>query len=150
MKPLDGCGYPLGAIRRLARPDPTAGTASPDVIHHSEPTRSQAAWHETPELPALISCLRPLHLAEQRFRHLHVLRHADPAVHGDGLRQQLAGLDAVAGGVAVEEHAGVPAAHLRLLYLVRQLVSETQGGLVVPPRLLPLLAAGRSDAGHCL
>ena len=43
MKPLDGCGYPLGAIRRLARPDPDGSNGQPDVIHHSPVSRSQAA-----------------------------------------------------------------------------------------------------------
>ena len=45
------------------------------------------------------SCLRPLHLPQQRFRHPHVLRHPDLPVHGNGLRQKLAGLLAVAGGL---------------------------------------------------
>jgi hypothetical protein len=51
----------------------------------------------------------------------------DPAVHGDGLRQELAGFGAVAGPVAVDEHAGVPAADLRLLYHDWQLVGLAHG-----------------------
>ncbi len=65
-----------------------------------------------------------------------MLGHADLAVHGDGLRQELAGLLAVAGGVAVEERAGLPAACLRLLDDGGQLVSLTEGNLAV---LLSLL-----------
>jgi len=55
-------------------------------------------------------------LLQQRLRHLDVLGHAEAAIHGDGFVQQLAGLVAVAGCVAVDEHAGVPAPHLRLLH----------------------------------
>jgi hypothetical protein len=62
----------------------------------------------------------------------------------------IAGLSRVAGAVAVEEHAGVPAAHLRLLDLVRQIVGLAQRFPVVLLRCPPLLAAGGGDAGHGL
>ncbi len=39
-----------------------------------------------------------LHLPQHRLRHLHVLGHADLAVHVDGLREEPEGLIAVAGG----------------------------------------------------
>jgi len=46
-------------------------------------------------------------LAQQLLSHLAVLGHADLAVHSDGLSKKLAGLVAVARGVALDEHTGV-------------------------------------------
>src|SRR5437870_13586221 len=53
-------------------------------------------------------------LSQERLRHLDVFGHAEAAVDLDGFGEELAGLLAVAGAVAVEEHAGVEAAGLRL------------------------------------
>src|SRR3972149_10840135 len=126
---------PPRASTVFAREDDAVVSLSLDLCYTT-------SWDSTQSGP---SCLRPLHLSQQRFRHLHMLRHADLAVHSDGLSEQLTGLRAVAGPIPIEKHAGVPAAHLRLLDLVRQLVDLAQGGLIVRLRLLPLSSGGRSD-----
>ena len=88
-----------------------------------------------------------LDLSQHRLRHLHMLGHADLAVHGDGFGEQLAGLVAVTRLGAVQEHASVPAADFWLLDLMGQLVGLAQGRLVVFLRLVPLTSGGRRDAG---
>src|SRR2546425_9252298 len=84
--------------------------------------------------------------AEQLLRDFDVLGHADAAVHLDRLGEELAGCLAVAGGVAVEEHAGVEAADLWLLYDVRQILGAAQGGPEVLLRPDPGLAGASGDA----
>jgi hypothetical protein len=64
-------------------------------------------WREW-TLHELRGCVMRVTARSASFCHLHVLGHADLAVHGDGFGQELAGLVAVTGGVAVDEHAGVP------------------------------------------
>src|SRR2546427_10086122 len=93
--------------------------------------------------PFARSCL-PAALTQKGLSKLDVLGHAEAAVHLDGFGEELAGLLAVAGGVAVEEYAGVPAARLRLLDDVGQLFRATQGCAEVFLGLRPVAAgAGR-------
>ena len=73
-----------------------------------------------------------------------------PRYMADRFGEQLAGLDAVAGAVAVDEHAGVPATHLGLGHDDRHVMRQAQRLLVLRFRLLPAAAAGRDDAGSTM
>ena len=55
-----------------------------------------------------------------------------------------------AGAVAVDEHAGVPAQHLRPAELVRDVLGQAQRLELVRLRLLPLLACRGRYAAKCL
>ena len=83
---------------------------------------------------------------QKGFRYLGVFGHTDAAVHSDRLRKQRPGLLAVAGCVAFEEHPGVPAAGLRLLNDVGQLLGPPQCCPKMLLGLRPLPAAGGRDA----
>ena len=87
-----------------------------------------------------------LNFAQHPLCHLHVLRHADAAIHVDRLDEQLAGVFAVAGGVAVEEHAGLEAAGLRLFDDVGHLLRPAKRRAKVLLGLSPPTASGGGDA----
>ncbi len=72
-----------------------------------------------------------LFLAQKLLRHLHMLGHADLAIGPEGFMEQIAGPVAVAGCVSVDEHAGVPAPHLRLFDSIGYFVSSPEGELIV-------------------